>query len=1009
MVHDIDKTPVRQPGSRRSGVAALACVFALLLATPALAQEQRGSIVGTVTDTSGGVLPGVTVEARSAGGTVVTATTDASGGYRFPALAPGTYEVTATLAGFRAQRVDKVQVAVSQIRKLDVALAVGGVAEAVQVTAESPIIEVTQSEKATHIRDEFITNLPKGRDFSTLLIQAPGANAESRFAGRISIDGSSAGENRFFVDGVDTTQMVNGTQGKKVVTDFLDEVEVRSSGYTAEFGGSTGAVVNVVGKSGSNAFHGDGGFYFSGDSLTSSRRPTLRLNLNNSELAEFVTFPEDDETQVEPGVTIGGPIVKNRVWFFGGYQPELIDRERTVTLTANGETVSRGQDETTHNVTANVRSQIKNNLTGRLAFNMSSSRREGLLPDLSGTDAPGTLYDIDRTSPNRTFSGHLDYVATPRLFLGVRGGYFFSDITDKGVPQSPNVTFQTSNIGQAGVPAQFQRSTGFSTLSTNNETRKDELTRLNFQGDATYYADFGGKHTFKGGVQIDRIGNDVDSGETGHRTLVFWNRSIGGQRGTFGYYRIRSNGLRPELGFLRQGDINQNNVGLFIQDAWAVTDRLTLNIGLRSENEHIPSFTTEGGIPSTAIKFDFGDKLAPRLGAAYDVLGDGRWKAYGSWGLYYDITKLELPRGSFGGEHWLEYWFALDTPDFNSLNPAGCPPACPGRLLRGPTNFRSPSNSPGDETIDPGIDAMKLQEAVVGLDHQLTRDMAIGARYVHKQIDRAVEDIGFLDAAGNEIFKIGNPGFGQSREFLPDGGTSVIAQPKAVRDYDGVEVSLNKSLSNHWALRTSYLWSRLHGNFSGLSQSDENGRLSPNVGRNFDAPIMSFNADGEPVFGALATDRPHQFKAHFIYALPFGTTAGVSQFASSGVPVTREAAFILGSNFPVMYLGRKSDGRTEKFTQTDLVVMHEFGLGAGQGLQVSFNILNLFNQDAVTEKFRTQLASGTSINVTEAEFFNGVDTRALISQQRLPQDPRFLQPSGFQAPRSMRFGVRWRF
>ena len=124
-----------------------------------------------------------------------------------------------------------------------------------------------------------------------------------------------------------------------------------------------------------------------------------------------------------------------------------------------------------------------------------------------------------------------------------------------------------------------------------------------------------------------------------------------------------------------------------------------------------------------------------------------------------------------------------------------------------------------------------------------------------------------------------------------------------------MEVAFTKNLSNNWYLRGSYLWSRLYGNYSGLSQSDENGRTSPNVGRAFDYPIMSFDGKGQPVFGPLATDRPHQVKAQFIYQLPFGTSIGVNEYIASGIPVTREVGVLPTSNFPVQYLGRGSDGR----------------------------------------------------------------------------------------------------
>lgn len=170
---------------------------------------------------------------------------------------------------------------------------------------------------------------------------------------------------------------------------------------------------------------------------------------------------------------------------------------------------------------------------------------------------------------------------------------------------------------------------------------------------------------------------------------------------------------------------------------------------------------------------------------------------------------------------------------------------------------------------------------------------------------------------------------------------------------------------------------------------------------------MSFDERGEPVFGRLPTDRPHQFKAHFIYDLPFGTTVGVSQFLASGTPITREAAFIPGNNFPVMYLGRGSDGRTEVFSQTDLVVQHDFRLTGNQRLQLGLNVLNLFDEENAVRVFRTQLRE--AVDITEAEFFAGIDTQALIAAQNLRQDPRFLQPDQFQIPLQARVSVRWLF
>ena len=182
--------------------------------------------------------------------------------------------------------------------------------------------------------------------------------------------------------------------------------------------------------------------------------------------------------------------------------------------------------------------------------------------------------------------------------------------------------------------------------------------------------------------------------------------------------------------------------------------------------------------------------------------------------------------------------------------------------------------------------------------------------------------------------------------------------PKAVRDYDSVEFAAEKRFANNWYLRSSYLWSRLYGNYSGLSQSDENGRTSPNVGRLWDYPLMMFQDGGSPALGRLATDRPHQLKAAFIYQFNFGTSIGVNQFVASGLPVSREIGTFGANNLPVNYLGRLSDGRTPTFSQTDMLVQHGFRIGGGRQLQVSLNVLNLFNQDTAIACSRRNMLTG---------------------------------------------------
>ena len=230
------------------------------------------------------------------------------------------------------------------------------------------------------------------------------------------------------------------------------------------------------------------------------------------------------------------------------------------------------------------------------------------------------------------------------------------------------------------------------------------------------------------------------------------------------------------------------------------------------------------------------------------------------------------------------------------------------------------SNGAGAEAlVEPDMKPIRAQEFTLGADHELTRTMSVGVRYSHKWMDRTIEDVGIAVPGVGEVFYISNPGRGISENLLRDkaGCTTCPNQPIPKRVYDGVEFRLNKRLSNRWYMNTSYLWSRLYGNYSGLASSDENGRNSPSVNRFFDGQYMSFDQTGAPVYGPLGTDRPHQFKVQASYSLPWGTQAGVFYQLASGLPQQQQVT-VLG--VPVFNLGRNNMGRSPKFSQTDLIV-----------------------------------------------------------------------------------------
>jgi hypothetical protein len=990
-------------------LAALVAV-ALLAALPVVAQEQRGSIEGVVKDAQGGAIVGASVVAKAMSGVSVEAVTDATGKYRFPSLAPGRYEVTANLSGFAPAKVQNVDLRLGQLLAVNLSLSPGAMSETVQVVAESPLISITQSARSTSIRDEEIQKMPKGRDFVSIITQASGANMEAKSGtNAIMIDGSSGGENRWIIDGAESTNIQSGAQGKQMVTDFVEEVQVKSSGYTAEYGGSTGGVINVLSKSGTNQWRGDALLYYESDALDSSPRPTLRLKPSNDRESEYVTYAEDAYDRYEPGFNLSGPIVKDKIWFFGGYIPSFRPLDRTVTFRSDGSTNTFRENITSNYLSTNVTAQFGPQWRLRAAYNLSNGKTEGSLPALDGTSSPTQNYDQNFVRPNWAGSLTIDYTPSNKVFMSLRGGYYSRDNYTEGVYDGDQVQYFGSSIGVPGVPAEWQQANGYLNVTTNNARSLDQQKRFQLQYDTTFFFSGAGEHQLKAGIQMDQIGLDQLTGEQGNRLQIRWNQALSGQRGPYGYYQVRSNGPFPNQGFITQGDVSVTNMGLFVQDSWTIGRKLTLNLGLRTENEHVPTFVPDDpSVPEYAVEWGFGKKLAPRVGFAWDVQGDGKTKVYGSWGVFYDIFKLELPLGSFGGQKWLEYYYSLDSGDLTPIvDNQSCPPACPGTLLRGPIDFRHVSL---EGYIDPDLKPMQNQEFVVGAERELASNLSVSARWVHKWLVRAIDDTGSVDADQNEIYTIANPSEGMTAvAYSFSDGSGTVAMPKPKREYDGVELALNKRLSNNWSGRVSYLWSRLYGNYSGLSQTDENGRQSPNVGRLYDYPVMEFGQDGQPVYGVLGTDRPHQLKAQFLYDFSFGLSAGFNWYGASGLPKSREMGFLPPNNFPVNYLGRNSDGRTPFFSQADLYAQYRLQLGSRSALTFSANVINLFDQDTAINYFATE-HYGAGVNGDQDAFYRGqINFQTAAQQQGVLTDARFLKDNGYQGVRSMRLGVKFSF
>jgi hypothetical protein len=987
----------------------------LVAAAPGLqAQETTGAIEGVVRDIGGAVLPGVTVTATGPIGTVTTVS-DGEGRYRFPRLPSGQYTVRAALDGF-APANTVVNLVVGSTTNASFELALAGLTETIEVSGATPAVDLRSPQTATSISRERLELIPRGRDFTDVVAQAAGASNESQ-AGGISIDGSSGSENRFIIDGIDTTSPQVGTNAVPMRAEFMEEVQVKSAGYAAEFGGSTGGVINAITRSGTNRFNGTILSDFQQRSWGGNERPIL-IDDSSPQRFSYVNPPKDDELRIDPGFSLGGPILRNQVWFFGSYQPGIRNTERTVNFT-NGVTGTFDQDFRVHYGAVNVSGNAGSKLLWRAGGNFSPYETTRALPTQTGqTSLTSPSNYLRGTKGDRqTYSGSVDYIPNSQLAISARVGRFLTDVKSTGV-EFPGLIAQINSSSTAAslerIPAGLPNTRGYSSdVLVGNATARDEYIRDFVGADATWFVNKGGEHQIKGGLQVEMISNDVLTGYNADRLIAYGG---GSYTATNGQTYTGDYGILRLLNISTQGDVSTNNTALFIQDTWRALPNLTLNIGVRAEHEKIPNYGAEG--VKNPIEFKFGDKLAPRLGFTYDPFNDGRTKVYGSWGKYYDVMKYELPRGSFGGDKWVDYWFTWNNPDVRVNTASSCRtgsntiaerPSCPGGTFVEAFDQRHNAAEDPDSFIDPNLKPMEEHELQLGANREFAFErignIVFGARYVRKDLKRTIEDVGVTVAGVGTQYYMANPGEGIT---LTLGAPGIPPFPKAVRKYDGLELTMERRFGNNWGAFASYTLSKLYGNYSGLASSDEDGRSSPNVNRFFDQITMSFDKNRNEVLGRLGTDRPHQLKAQLMYRFPWRMTMGLNQRVASGIPMSEE--FQTQGGYPFFPNGRGNMGRTPVFSQTDLSLFQDVRLGR-QSFQLQVTLLNLFDQDTVTRLDNTRYATtATTLPITTTQFFStNWDYEALLAANPNLVDRKFGQANQYQAPREVRLTVKFTF
>jgi len=1109
------KLPIRTEENKMKRALMFPCLVTLLIALCAVAgfgQETTGSLEGNVKDAAGGLVPNVTVTVTSAAdsstGTTTTGvstgfrrtvTTNGEGFFRLLQVPPGTYRVvSAATAGFGEARYENVTVAIGQMTQLAITVNPGTEVNTVDVTvSDAPPVDTSSSAIQTSISAQEIELLPKGTGFTSLLKTVPGTRPESRTGG-FSVDGASGGENVFVIDGQEVTNYRTGTLDEtfNIPTQLVQEVQVKSSGFNAEFGGATGGVISVVTRGGNNDLHGEFGLQFETPKFNGNPRPILGGAASSNyftQTPEYFDPPKARGTNFFPTSNLGGPIVKDRLWFFGSYSPQIFETDVETKYFTNSPaatrtllTSERYRRKTTYEYAfGRLDASPINNLRLTGTFLWNPVIREGSLPSASFSNVSTSAFILNnpgssttplgvsiinfgpgigvlsepeyrpkqggrQTSNVVTFAG----VYTPTNNLVIDGrysrGFLNEKLTNYFVPQVVQIAGCTYG---PSVPAS---TFPCSTSPSSTITVKDVSVRETYEFSGTFIFNGGGRHEMKGGYQRYTIFNDVQSGNNalgvlrffiGPTNLINSQAGVTPTQGAIGSARFDRTGTRGSGSNLSQG--------IYIQDKWQPFGRLTLNLGVRFEKEDLPTFN---GIPSGA-DFDWTEKIAPRLGFAYDIFGDGKTKLFASYGQFYDRVKFALPRGLFGGDISLQDFFEIfpgeNASMFNIGNVVGsftgtsnCPTTgflAPDGLSRCQRNLRTNSNEPGANifsgfgAVDPDLRPFRQTELTVGLERQLSKDYVLRGRYTYKNVDEAVEDAGVVNAAGSEAYVIGNPGRGLHLEVMQELGYDKIIRPK--RRYDGFEVVLEKRLSSNWYFNANYTFSRLHGNYTGLTSSDEahlvEGRLAPGVSRAFDLPFIGFTAEGEPDNGPLPTDRPHVFNIYGAYIFDWmgsrsnSTEISAFQTVTSGTPQTTS---IYGQSnvTPQIFYHRNDLGRTPVFSQTDMNVTHRYRFGRDNRftMAIDVNVTNLLNQDTVTGVYPTM---NTNTNRPNADLMFGGNTTPLnplrfqlyanaytsgtllqpilnhIAANASQQDARYGLPQLFQGPRSVRFGFRLLF
>ena len=960
---------------------ALLAVFALL--APVAFAQTTGRIEGRVVSEGDEALPGVTVEINSPAlqGSRI-AVTDADGRFRFLNLTPGDYDLTASLEGFTSLEQADIVVRLDRAVNLQLTMPSAEFGAEMTVTGAAPIIDTTSTTSGANFDERLFSDLPTSRTFTGLAFAAPGV-VTGGLGDNPSIGGASAAENRYVVDGLDTTDPAFGTIGTRVPEEFVREVEVKTGGYEAEYSGALGGVLNVITKSGGNELEGDIFGYYSDDSLQEETPPVPSIG---SELG----YEEYDF-----GAALGGKIIQDKLWYFVAANPSYQDNF----------IATRGGIEDTDEF-----DQVF--YSGKLTWQLDPNHQlvaSAFGDPTEGNDTISNAYGRLGT----TFEAGADNYGL--TYNGTFGSSFFAEASVGAydekvveVPYEDNPFYQiqqstpllqgfVADQGCGSIDPFFNPFTVFSMTAgctgatfrvDNNDRSRDELRAA-----GTWFGTTGAvDHEIKFGGLVREVEYTDDASYPGRDLSPFIDNTgfVVDPTGLRGQRWLLFNDFTLLLEYQQQSEGATDEEAIFLQDSVRFGDYFTLNLGVRADSYEShgsgADFTTNG--LRRFLDFGFDDTVAPRVGFTWDVAQNGRSKLYGHYGHFYESVPLDINVRAFGDELFNFFYFFY--PEDESGNPLLPNASNPG------TWFYSYPLGVGTG-ISNDLEAMYTEESILGFEYEVMPNVAVGLKGSMREINNVVEDI---SVDGGHTYFITNPGgIVTVNPITGEVLDEAVNFPPPTRDYEALELTLNKRFSNNWQLFGSAVYSKNEGNYGGLFRQD-NGQLDPNITSLYDLPDLL-----EGAFGLLPNDREYQFKVYGSYVWPFRLTTGFYGQYLDGTPISKLGRHpVYGANERFV-TDRGSAGRTPDIWNLDAHFQYPIAFGGGNELKLIVDVFNITDQqEAATVSQTWTNAPGLGGNLGDCGGPGTGPGTACPSG-----NPLWGTPTSYQTPRTFRLGAKFSF